>query len=89
MDEEVGDDFDDDIEPSKDNTEHYGFRPRQLIDLIPIVDHYRASESASVFDHRCTSYTRRPMIRLHKIVQTISYKLMLEKNLKFLMLVTL
>jgi len=25
----------------------YGFRPRQLTDLIPIDDHYRASESAS------------------------------------------
>jgi len=39
----------------------YGFKPRQLTDIIPIVDHYRVSEFASLFasfvaphSHDCT-----------------------------------
>jgi len=46
VDEEVGDDFEADHEPSKDNTKYYDFRPRQPIEFIPIADHYRESEYA-------------------------------------------
>ena len=49
VDEEVGDNFDNDHEPSKDNIKHYSFRPRLPIDLIPMADHYRISMSTSSF----------------------------------------
>ena len=38
----------------------YGFRPRQPIDLLPMVDHHRASESGSSFVTH--------MHELHKVI---------------------
>jgi len=42
------------------NERIYGFRPRQPIDLIPMVDHYRVSEFASFFVMH--------MHELHKVI---------------------
>ena len=59
----------------------YGFRPKQPIDLIPMVDHYRVSESASSFATH--------MHELHKVISdkikqsNFNYKLRADVRRKF------
>jgi len=59
----------------------YGFRPRQPIDLIPMVDHYIVSESASSFATH--------MHKLHKVISdkfeqsNLNYKLGADVRKKF------
>ena len=67
----------------------YGFRPRQLIDLILMVDHYRVSESAFSSPYICMNCTKSSVIKLDKATLTTSYELMLGENLELLILAIL
>ena len=48
----------------------YGFRPRQPIDLIPMSDHIRASDSAS----HVHDLHKEVMDKLFKVMPTINYE---------------
>jgi len=53
----------------------YGLRPRQPIDLILMVDHYRALSLHTLLPRICMSCTKSSVIKLYKITLTTSYEL--------------
>jgi len=66
----------------------YGFRLKQLVDIIPMGDHYTVLESASSFATRMHELHKEISDKIEQSNLDYNWELMLERKLKLLMLAT-